>query len=61
MTCIISLISLVMAVGVEKFSLNQWLLSWGTAWIVAFPIVLLLLPIVRKLAFLMVELPDKQN
>ncbi len=50
-----------MAVGVEKFSLNQWLLSWGTAWIVAFPIVLLLLPIVRKLAFLMVELPDKQN
>lgn len=37
--------------------LPSWLNAWGASWLVAFPTLLLVLPIVRRLVGAIVELP----
>ncbi len=49
MTCIVSLISTLRSVGWAQGIAELWLGSWGISWIVAFPVLLLVLPFVRKL------------
>lgn len=49
MTVIISGISTTMALGVSWMALGAWPLAWISSWIIAFPTVLVVLPIVRRL------------
>jgi hypothetical protein len=42
-----------MAVGL----LHIWMGAWGWSWMIAFPTVLLVLPVVRNLTRLLVETP----
>ena len=55
MSCIVSLISTVKNSGFSGFELQVWLGAWGLSWVVAYPVLLLILPVVRKLAALVVE------
>ena len=48
MTCVVSLISTLRGVGVGVGFFPLWLGSWGLSWLVAFPTLLLVLPLVRK-------------
>jgi hypothetical protein len=57
MSCIVSLISTVKNSGFSGFELQVWLGAWGLSWVVAYPVLLLILPVVRKLAALVVEVP----
>ena len=57
MSCIVSLISTVKNSGFSGFELQVWLGAWGLSWVVAYPVLLLMLPVVRKLAALVVEVP----
>ncbi|KHF76479.1 hypothetical protein PJ15_3235 [Acinetobacter sp. neg1] len=41
--------------GLEQFSTHIWLSAWGISWLIAFPVLLLVLPIVRKITFLFVR------
>lgn len=48
MTCVVSLISTLKSIGMSPLLGSKWLAAWGVSWLVAFPILLLLLPLVRK-------------
>jgi len=48
MTCIVSLISTLKGVGISPGVLRIWLGAWAVSWVIAFPISLLVLPMVKK-------------
>ncbi len=58
MSCIISLVSTLMGVGFSGFVLTEWLSAWMFSWIIAFPSVLILLPIMRRFAMFFVKKPE---
>jgi hypothetical protein len=55
MSCIISFVSTLRGVGWDGITLPGWLGAWSLSWIVAFPVVLIVLPLVRRLSALLVE------
>lgn len=57
MTCIVSLISTLNGVGPAPGFLGLWLRSWGLSWIVAFPVLLFVLPVVRRATASIIHLP----
>lgn len=48
MTSIVSLISTFRTIGADPQFLRIWLGAWAISWIIAFPTLLLVLPVVRK-------------
>lgn len=55
MTCLVSLIATLRSVGPTPDLLHLWPGSWLLSWFVAFPITLLVLPVVRRLTATCVE------
>jgi hypothetical protein len=55
MTCIVSIISTLRGVGVTPNFLHIWLGAWAISWVIAFPTLLLALPIVRKATGMLVR------
>jgi len=60
MTAIVSGISTFRVAGFEGLR-EHWLSSWLWSWLVAFPTLVLILPLVRYLAGLFVETPTSQK
>lgn len=60
MSCIMSLVISIFNVGVVEDILSIWLKAWGFAFIVAFPTVTFVSPIVRRLVNLVIE-NDQEN
>lgn len=56
MSGIISFISTLRGIGWQAMTLQGWLGAWALSWAVAFPTVLLLLPVVRRLTGMVVQL-----
>jgi len=57
MTCIISGVSTLRALGPTAEFLRTWPGSWVLSWLVAFPVLLIVLPLVRRIVALLVEPP----
>ena len=57
MTIIISGISTLLALGPTAEVLERWPIAWVTSWAIAFPTVLVVLPIVRRLVGRIVSAP----
>lgn len=57
MTCIVSLISTFKGIGWVPGFWKLWLGAWAVSWVVAFPTLLLALPLVRKLTGYLVAAP----
>jgi hypothetical protein len=55
MTCLVSLIATVRSVGMTPDLIRLWPGSWALSWLVAFPITLVVLPVVRRLTAAVVE------
>ncbi len=55
MTLIVSLVSTLKSLGLEAFTLQGWLSAWGVSWLIAFPTLLLVLPLVKKLTAYLVQ------
>ncbi|MEO8386836.1 MAG: DUF2798 domain-containing protein [Polaromonas sp.] len=55
MTCIVSIISTLKGVGMAPGILRIWLGVWALSWVIAFPTLLLVLPLVKKATALVVE------
>lgn len=49
MTIVVSLISVLKALGLAEGFLMLWLTAWLTSWAVAFPLVLVLAPLTRRI------------
>lgn len=61
MSCLVSGVSTVRTVGIDPDFLHLWMTSWGLSWVVAFPALLLVLPVARRLVFMVVEKPQSGN
>lgn len=57
MTCIVSGISTVNSMGLTDGLFETWMRAWGFSWVVAFPIMMFVLPVVRRIVFVFVEPP----
>jgi hypothetical protein len=57
MTCIVSGIATVNSIGLADDVLVKWMQAWGLSWMTAFPIMLFVLPLVRRIVALAVEPP----
>lgn len=57
MTFIISGISTLMGIGLSPAFLSKWMAAWGLSWLIAFPTLLMVLPLVRRLTALVVAPP----
>ncbi|NUF83543.1 DUF2798 domain-containing protein [Acinetobacter seifertii] len=55
MTFVVSMISTLRSLGLEEFSIYVWMSAWIISWLIAFPTLLLVLPVVRKITTLLVE------
>ena len=55
MTCLVSLIATVRSVGFTPAALQLWPGNWALSWLVAFPVTLLVLPVVRRLTAALVD------
>ena len=49
MTFIVSFISTLKSLGPQPNLPSVWLTAWGLSWLVAFPTLLLVLPVVRRI------------
>jgi len=49
MTMVVSAVSTLRGVGLTDAFLRVWLSAWGLSWLIAFPTLLLILPIMRRL------------
>ena len=49
MSCMVSGISTLRAVGLAEGFFGKWMASWGVSWAVAFPVVLVVAPITRRI------------
>lgn len=61
MTCVISLVSTLRSVGLVPGFLQLWLGSWALSWVIAFPTLLVVLPLVRKVTFAFVQMPHEST
>lgn len=57
MTCVVSLISTLRGVGLIEGFVPLWLGAWALSWVVAFPLLLLVMPLARAATRLWVEEP----
>jgi hypothetical protein len=61
MTCVISLVSTLSGVGLVPGFFSLWLGSWALSWVIAFPTLLAVLPLVRKVTFAFVQMPHEST
>jgi Protein of unknown function (DUF2798) len=57
MTFVVSGVSIARVRGVGDGFVDAWLPSWGLSWIVAFPVLIAIMPLVRRVVSLIVEPP----
>jgi hypothetical protein len=55
MTNVVSGVSTWRAVGLVPDFLHLWMTAWGLSWVVAFPVVLFVLPLSRRIVAALVE------
>lgn len=57
MTCIVSGISTFSGIGPAPDFLAVWMQAWATSWVFGFPVLIVVLPMVRRLVATIVEQP----
>lgn len=57
MTAVVSMISTLRSLGATPEFLSTWPAAWGLSWLVAFPTLLLVLPLVRRIVAMVVAPP----
>ena len=59
MTCVVSGVSIARVRGVDTGFVDAWLPAWGLSWIVAFPVLIAIMPLVRRIVGHLVEAPRR--
>ncbi|MFG1418857.1 DUF2798 domain-containing protein [Xanthobacter sp. V0B-10] len=59
MTLVVSAVATAHGFGLTADFLAVWPGAWGLSWLVAFPTLLLVLPLVRRIVALVVEVPGR--
>lgn len=48
MTCLVSFVSVIVNYGLDSMFLHRWIKAWSIAFIVALPVVLVIVPAIKK-------------
>ncbi len=59
MSFIISGVATVRALGWVEGFVGKWMGAWGISWLIAFPTVLVVFPLVRKIVAVFVDAPGR--
>ncbi|MDG5497741.1 DUF2798 domain-containing protein [Niveispirillum sp. BGYR6] len=59
MTCVVSAVATLRNIGLVEGVAGHWLQAWGLSWLIAFPTLLLVLPLVRRIVGLLVQSPAR--
>lgn len=59
MTFVVSAIATLRSLGPTPAFIAMWPTAWALSWLVAFPTLLLVLPLVRRIVGLVVETPSR--
>jgi Protein of unknown function (DUF2798) len=59
MTCVVSAISIWRVRGNGPGFIDAWLPAWGLSWLIAFPVMMLVTPVVRRIVGVLVETPRR--
>jgi fructose-specific phosphotransferase system IIC component len=57
----ISCFNMLMNKGFVDGFFSLWLKSWGVSWLIAFPLILVFLPLVRNFLMRFVQMPDQKG
>jgi hypothetical protein len=57
MTFVVSGIATLKSLGLVDGFVAKWMGAWGLSWAVAFPVLLVMMPLVRRIVGLIVETP----
>lgn len=60
MTFVISGVSTLMSLGPTRAFVSTWPAAWALSWIVAFPTLVAVLPLVRRIVAIVVEPPPQK-
>jgi Protein of unknown function (DUF2798) len=60
MTCVVSGVSIARVRGVDAGFVAAWLPAWGLSWLVAFPVLIAVMPLVRWVVSQLVDVPGRQ-
>jgi Protein of unknown function (DUF2798) len=55
MTCIVSMVSTLRGIGLAPHLFTIWVSAWGLSWAVAFPTLLLVMPLMRRATAALVD------
>ena len=55
MSCIVSGVATFHSLGMSEGLFHSWMVAWGLSWVIAFPTLLTIMPIARRLVFMIVE------
>lgn len=55
----LSCFNLFMNRGLMQGFVEKWLATWAMSWLVAYPLILIFIPLVRRLLMLIVNVPEK--
>lgn len=55
----LSCFNLFMNRGLMQGFVEKWLATWAMSWLVAYPLILIFIPLVRRLLMLIVHVPEK--
>ncbi|WP_185993724.1 DUF2798 domain-containing protein [Variovorax sp. KBS0712] len=59
MSCIVAGISTLKSVGLASGLFQMWMTAWGVSWLAAFPSLLVVLPVVRRIVAATVQSPQR--
>jgi hypothetical protein len=58
MSCVVSGISTLSSLGLVPDMPSAWMRAWGISWLIAFPALLVVLPLVRRVVAVFVDAPS---
>ncbi len=61
MTFVVSGVSTVLGIGLVEGLIGRWMRAWAFSWVIAFPVLLIALPVVRKAATMIVAAPGERT
>lgn len=61
MSCLVSAVSTTANAGFRADLFSLWMKAWGISWLVAFPSLLLVLPLVRLIVVAIVQAPQARR